>query len=1395
MIPSSLTNFRAVWQLPTYALAGLLACVATAAAADDAPASSKVWPDAAIHPVRFVRIGTDDALYSRDVRSIAQDQQGFLWFGTNSTGLNRYDGREIRVYRHDDRDSGSVSHNYIWSLFVDRHGVLWVGTAGGLDRYDRERDAFTHFRHIPGDDSSLPNNIVLCLFENAAGDFWVGTRGGLSRFDRASGHFVTHRRNEGGVTSPELNSIRCIMEDTKTGLLWLGTNAGLCAFDPRTGWFATYYRDSLQTSSPSNGFNALAKDADGIFWFASDSGLGSFLPAIAAVDRPDIAVPLATLRIFRHDPADPTTLSDDYIRHAIIDRHGRIWAGSQNGLNIVDPKTGKSDLYHYEPGNSDSLGDSFINRVFEDRTGTIWVGTVNGGVCRLRDENKPFATYRPPVTNDRSTAPLAINNLCFDPSGRLWVATQAGLHVFDGREWVHYNHDPQDPGTISSDRVSVVAADAAGRIWAGTYNQGLNRFEAGHFHRYPPRYYAATPFGAEFTTTSNQFTALLPDSRGGLWIGARISGIDYWQDGRFTHFPPVATDGTRYPTANAQLGVLTADGALWYPTETQGLVRFDPVQRQFSTYLIDATNPESEVNRYMTMVWDDGAGSLWLGAISGLHRFDLRERRFVRHYTQADGLPADAVVSIIGDDAGRLCIGTSDGLSRFDPTTGVFRNFSRDDGLAGNNFTSRGATRGPDGRLFFAGVSGVTAFYPDQIRDNPQPPPVVLTRLVLLDKTVQPGDDTGVLDRAIHSADTIRLRPDQRVFSLGFAALDYSAPAKNRFAFQMEGFDRDWRTCKEGVQEAFYTNIPPGEYTFRVRAANADGVWNRTGATIRIVVAPAWFEAWWFRAAVLGMLAAVIGLAFRLRVRRIRARNADLMRQIAERREKEAAIQASEERFRALYDDNPAMYFTVDERGCIFSVNAFGAGQLGYTVAELKGRPVVDLFHPDDRAALERSFRECLEQAGSLVRWELRKLRKDGSVLAVKELARSVRHADGSRWVLIVSEDITERAALEAQLRQVQKIEAMGQLAGGVAHDFNNLLSVILGNAELSSDPRATPTEQRESFDEIKEAALRGRNLTRQLLTFSRRQALSPVPVDLTEIVRNLAKMLVRLLGEPVALRLEPSPEPLPILADIAMIEQVLVNLAVNARDAMPGGGTLVIRTRRERRDHVPKSAGKLVTPGEYAVLEVIDTGSGIPANVLPHLFEPFFTTKAVGRGTGLGLATSLGIVQQHRGWVEVESPPGSGATLRVLLPITQATRPAEKLASVPTAGDTPTATILLVEDEPAVRRSAARILERAGYVVLEAGGGEEALGIWGTHRARIDLLLSDLVMPAPWSGRVLAARLRSDRPDLRMAFMSGYDPMTALQGGGSSPPVGKYLQKPFTAESLLAHVRSQLPD
>ena len=321
-------------------LIGLLAIRVALPVEAAPPAGATAWPDSAALPARFTRIGPEQGLFA-DVRSITQDHQGFMWFGTSQAGLNRYDGREIKIYRNDPRDSGSLSQNYIWSLFVSRKGVLWVGTAGGLDRYDRERDAFVHFRHDPQDPSTLPNNIVLSLCEDAAGELWVGTRGGLSRLDQASGHFHNYSRATGGIVSPTVDEIRYIAEDTATGLLWLGTSDGFCAFDRHTGYFATFCREPFATAAPGvNAFNALLKDAGGTFWLASENGLAAFVPDLTAVDRPDAPPRLASLRIFQHDPADPATLSGNHIHSAILDRRGRLWAGTQDGLDEFDTRTG-----------------------------------------------------------------------------------------------------------------------------------------------------------------------------------------------------------------------------------------------------------------------------------------------------------------------------------------------------------------------------------------------------------------------------------------------------------------------------------------------------------------------------------------------------------------------------------------------------------------------------------------------------------------------------------------------------------------------------------------------------------------------------------------------------------------------------------------------------------------------------------------------------------------------------------------------------------------------------------------------------------------------------------------------------------------------------------------------
>jgi PAS domain S-box-containing protein len=392
-----------------------------------------------------------------------------------------------------------------------------------------------------------------------------------------------------------------------------------------------------------------------------------------------------------------------------------------------------------------------------------------------------------------------------------------------------------------------------------------------------------------------------------------------------------------------------------------------------------------------------------------------------------------------------------------------------------------------------------------------------------------------------------------------------------------------------------------------------------------------------------------------------------------------------------------------------------------------------------------------------------------------------------------------ERRHLEDQLRQAQKLEAIGQLAGGIAHDFNNILTVILGKATPIAEDSRLPADVREASADVVRSGERAAALTRQLLAFSRRQAMQTRVVDLNAVVADIARMLPRVVGEDVSIRFLYGAGPVQVLADAGMIDQVLLNLAVNARDAMRGGGQLTVETSRLDVDEAAAARRAGARPGAFACLLVRDTGSGISADHLPHIFEPFFTTKDVGKGTGLGLATTYGIVQQHEGWIEVESDVGVGTTFRVFLPLT--TTP--ELMEVKDPRDATPArvshprgseTILVVEDEDAVRELVLDVLVRSGYTVLSASNGRQALGVWRSHGAGIDLLLTDVVMPGGMNGFELARRLRLENPGLAVVFTSGYSADTHDEGHVLRHDVN-FLSKPYTLPKLAQVVRRSLDD
>jgi nitrogen-specific signal transduction histidine kinase len=385
--------------------------------------------------------------------------------------------------------------------------------------------------------------------------------------------------------------------------------------------------------------------------------------------------------------------------------------------------------------------------------------------------------------------------------------------------------------------------------------------------------------------------------------------------------------------------------------------------------------------------------------------------------------------------------------------------------------------------------------------------------------------------------------------------------------------------------------------------------------------------------------------------------------------------------------------------------------------------------------------------------------------------------------------DITERKSLEAQLRQAQKMEAIGQLAGGVAHDFNNLLTAIRGYADLVARTLADSDRRHADVDEIIKAADRAAGLTRQLLAFSRKQVLRPALIDLNALLADTSRMLRRVIGEDIELVTKLAPDLSPVLADVGQLEQVVMNLAVNARDAMPRGGRLSITTDHVTLDDSCAMHGGPVLPGPYVMLAVVDTGVGMDETTKQRIFEPFFTTKEPGRGTGLGLATVYGIVEQSGGYLWVYSQPGHGATFKVFLPRAEGTIE-HRLVERDTSPNG-TETLLLVEDEQAVRFLSRVILERAGYTVLDAKDPQQAEGLFEEHTDQVQLLVTDVIMPGS-SGPALFERLSAHRPQLKVLYMSGYSDDAFVHNSGVTPDV-VFLQKPFTASGLLCKVREAL--
>ena len=1313
-----------------------------------------------------------------------------MWFGTHD-GLNRYDGYNFKIFKTDPDNPSTISNNEVISLYKDSKGVVWTCTWGGLNKYNPDQENFVRYLYDPDDPSSISHNRVTHVLEDHEGVLWIATYGGLDILDRATGTCSHYLFKPGNNDKSRYEKLTFLYEDSKNNLWICTVDDGLLQYNHKTGLIKQYKNIPGDSESLSSNYvESICEDQFGNFWVATDhGGLNYFSPATGKFTR------------YSHDSDNSLSLSGDRFGSIFIDSKNDFWAGTDGqGLNLYEKENDRFYNYKNDVYDLTSLSNNTIISIYEDQSGVLWFGTLNNGLSKFDRMSKPFNHYAfKSPNNDLNAFRNTIKAVYEDTSGIIWFGTDGGgIIVFD-REQEKFTYVTSESGKrnwLNDNVILSIFEDSSGIMWFGTYMGGLNKYDRTtgkftHFKHDPEN---------PGSISSNFIRTICEDESGIIWLGTVRGGLDSFnrKTGEFSHYLNDPKDSSSISSNIVSSFLIDSKGTIWAGTWTGGLNVFDKQSRKFVRYMYNPDNPNSLSQNNVSPLYEDSSGNFWVGTGGGLNKFDRQNEIFYR-YTENDGLPNNVINGILEDKDGNLWLSTNKGLSKFDPVNETFKNYSSDDGLQNNEFNFGAYHLCNDGMMIFGGKNGFNIFNPDAIKDNPFVPPIVITDLQIFNKSVligQNSEDRIILPKSISYTPELLLSYRDYVVSFEFASLHYSHPQNNQYAYIMEGFENKWNYVGNR-NFATYTNLPPGKYVFRVKGTNCDGVWNVTGTSIHIKVTPPLWKTAWFRVTGIAVLLLTAFTLHRMitenikkRNRNLEAHNIQLNELISERKQIEVALLDSEEKYRSVIE-NANVLIVVIQDGVFKFINTVTHKITGYPREELIGKSFVDLIHPDDRKMVVERHKKRLKGEEIIDTYTFRVISKNGQVKWLEIKAVKILWEKKPATLNFIT-DVTEQKQLESQFIQAQKMETVGRLAGGVAHDFNNMLTVINGNAELALMRLKPDDSLYKDIHEIKATADRAANLTRQLLAFSRKQIIEPKILNLNSTLLEMDKMLRRLIGEDIELLTLPEDNLWSVKADSGQIEQVLTNLVVNARDAIWGPGKITIEMKNVILDEEYASQHNEVIPGEYVMIAVSDTGSGMNEEIKSHIFEPFFTTKDKDKGTGLGLATCYGIVKQNGGHIWVYSEPEQGTTIKIFLPKVEGDYP--EFAKKPEISDTPhgSGTILFVEDENTLRGLATRILKNKGYTILEAPNGEDALVVAKSLKTgAIDLLITDVVMPK-MGGKELSEYITEIHPHIKILFISGYTDNFIIRQGILNRGIA-FLQKPFTPVGLLQKVNEML--
>jgi ligand-binding sensor domain-containing protein/signal transduction histidine kinase len=778
-----------------------------------------------INNIDFKRISIEQGLSQSSVQAIVQDHQGFLWFATQD-GLNQYDGYEFKVFKHEANDSSSISDDWVSDLCVDKSGDIWIGTAGGgLNRYDKKHGSFVQFEHVDSVENSLSDNRILSLFCDSKGTVWVGTDGGgLNKYNSQDNNFEVIDLDP-HVNQSQKSRISYIYEDKETNI-WLGTNGqGLICLSP-DGKIKVFSNNAKNSKSiSSNQILTIYEDNANVLWIGTDRGLNSYSKKSNQFRR------------YLPDRDDPYSISDQVIYDIYEDENKVLWIATDGGLNLYHIKTNKFWTMRNEASNPLSISNDLVRCIYAENSGTIWVGTYGGGLNQYNWRKRRFNHYRQMSGDPNSLHDNTVWAISEDNKKNLWLGTNKGIACLNRANHTIeiFRHDSRDPKSLSDDIVRVVYEDHLGTKWFGTTSGGLNRYnpKTKKFDRF-----MHDPSNNK-SLSNNTVRAIFEDHQNQLWIGT-WSGLNKFdrKTETFTHYKNDLQDPTT--VSDDRIRCLAEDeaGTLWVGTYG-GLNKLDKKSGKFVHYLSNPNDKNSLSHDRVLTMYCDSDNIIWIGTYGGgLNKFDAAMETFT-HYTEEDGLSNNAIYGILEDDQDKLWVSTNRGISCYNKKTDEFKNYDINDGLQSNEFNGGAFFKNKSGEMFFGGINGFNSFMPNKITENKFVPPVVVTSFKVFDREINLGQDISLVKN-------IELSFKQNFFSFEFAALDFTNPEKNHYAYFLEGFDVDWNQAGSR-RYANYTNLSGGEYVFRVKGSNGDGIWNEEGAVININIIPPFWATLWFR--------------------------------------------------------------------------------------------------------------------------------------------------------------------------------------------------------------------------------------------------------------------------------------------------------------------------------------------------------------------------------------------------------------------------------------------------------------------------------------------------------------------------------------------------------------------